>query len=252
MIDAPQWLVAAWRRAVVAAGATAGTAEVEALGERLLTRWQAPSRRFHDLRHLTEVLAKVDELAPEAQALHLVQLAAWYHGVVFSSRDEDAYARKGGEDADASALLAQEELLALGVPAENARRVRELVVALSRHDPGEDADAALLCDADLAILAAEPQRYRAYTEDVRAEYAHIPERHFLEARAAIVSRLLARPSVFVTPLARVWEEAARQNLDAELQRLRSALDRLEAQEQEAHGADGPSSGPADGAPSSTD
>lgn len=230
MIDAPQWLLSAWHRAVTAAGATASPEEIEATGERLLTRWQEPGRHFHNLRHLADVLAKVDELSPEAHRPHLVQLAAWYHGVVFSAAGEAAYARKGGEDARASSELAHSELLALGIAEEDAKRVRELVIELSRHaaDPS-DMDAAVLCDADLAVLASEPQRYRTYLEDVRREYAHIPERDFLEARSAIVAKLLARPSVFVTPLAHPWEESARQNLGAEQQRLTKELARLDAE-----------------------
>jgi len=61
--DAPQWLVPAWIRACVAAGASAPVEEIEAAGERLLARWGEPDRHYHNVRHLTEVLARVDELA---------------------------------------------------------------------------------------------------------------------------------------------------------------------------------------------
>jgi len=229
-VDVPQWLLSAWQRAVADAGATAQPAQVAEAGERLLARWQEPGRHFHTVRHLADVLAKVDELSPEAHAPHLVRLAAWYHGVVFSAAGEAAYAHRGGEDEAASAELAREELRELGVPDVDAQRVHDLVLALSRHAAdGRDVDCAVLCDADLAVLATEPQRYRAYLEDVRAEYAHIPQRDFLEARSAILARLLARPSVFVTPLARAWEEPARQNLAAEQQRVTKELARLDAE-----------------------
>ncbi|MDQ2623648.1 MAG: hypothetical protein M3Y20_00665 [Actinomycetota bacterium] len=230
ILDAPQWLLSAWQRAVTDAGATAAPALIAETGERLLDRWQEPGRHFHNLRHLADVLAKVDELSPEAHSPHLVQLAAWYHGVVFSAAGDAAYAHRGGEDEEASADLAYSELSDLGVADDNARRVHDLVLALARHAAdGSDMDSAVLCDADLAVLAVEPQRYRTYLEDVRAEYAHIPQRDFLEARSAILARILARPSVFVTPLAQPWEEPARQNLGAEQQRVTKELARLDAE-----------------------
>lgn len=229
-VDAPQWLMSAWLRAVAAAGGTADPELVTEAGERLLARWQEPGRHFHTLRHLADVLAKVDELSPEAHAPELVRLAAWYHGVVFSAAGEAAYAHRGGEDEVASAELARTELRGLGVSEEASERVHDLVLALARHGAdGSDMDCAVLCDADLAVLASEPQRYRTYLEDVRAEYAHIPQRDFLEARSAILARLLARPSVFVTPLAQAWEEPARQNLAAELQLVTKELARLDAE-----------------------
>src|SRR5690606_35314482 len=81
-------------------------------------------------------------------------------------------------------------------------------------------DAAVLNDADLAMLAAEPQRYKEYKAAVRAEYAHIPTEDYLRARIRVIERLLARRSLFLSPLGAAWEEPARQSLDMELHRLR--------------------------------
>ena len=107
--------------------------------------------------------------------------------------------------------------------------MHDLVVALVRHAPNPaDFDCAVLCDADLAMLAAEPQKYKSYLQDVRAEYAHLPIEDYLRARVRILHKLLARPSLFVSPLGAAWEEPARQNLSGELQRLEKELKALEA------------------------
>lgn len=218
--DAPQWLLTAWLRTCQGAGATAPLDQVEAVGRALVERWSEPGRHYHNLKHLADVLTRVDELAGETHEPELVRLAAWYHGAIFDAADRAAYAQRGGEDEVASAELAVAELTALGVPAPRVARVRELVVALTRHsaDP-DDFDCAVLCDADLAVLAAEPQRYACYLKDVRAEYAHLPASDYLLARIAILRKLLARRSLFVSPLGGAWEEAARQNISAELHRL---------------------------------
>ncbi len=228
--EAPQWLVPAWVRACAGAGVTASHDEIEHVGERLLARWTEPNRRYHNARHLADVLAHVDELAEEAHEPDLVRLAAWYHGAVFDAAERASYAHRGGEDERASAVLARLELGELGLSERAVDRVAELVTALARHTPvpGDD-DCAVLCDADLAMLAGEPQRYRAYLADLRAEYAHIPVEDFVRARIAILRRLLTRPTLFASPLGRNWEEPARQNVDAELQRLERELAAIEAE-----------------------
>ncbi|SEJ38211.1 HD domain-containing protein [Demequina mangrovi] len=221
---APAWLLPAYVRDAAAVGATASDAEVAEAGARLLLRWQNPARRFHDVRHLVELLNRVDELQQETRRPHCVRLAAWYHGAVFASDSESAYAARGGEDEDASAEYARMELRDLGVPDAKIDAIATMVKGLTRHVVVPDSpDAAVLSDADLAILASDPQRYKAYIRDVREEYAEIPEDRFLESRRAIVARLLSRDRLYTSPLGATWEAQARQNLTAELARLDKAI-----------------------------
>ncbi|GEN79952.1 HD domain-containing protein [Actinotalea fermentans] len=247
--DAAQWLLPAWVRTCLGAGATASPSEIEYVGERLLARWSEPGRHFHNTRHLADVLAHVDELAEEAHEPELVRLAAWYHGAVFDAAERASFAHRGGEDERASAALARLELGELGLPQRAVDRVAELVTALARHTPmpGDD-DCAVLCDADLAMLAAEPQRYKAYLTALRAEYAHIPVEDFVRARIAILRRLQERARLFASPLGHGWEEPARQNVDAELQRLEKELLTLEAEHELAAGRETTSAAEADEQP----
>lgn len=225
--EAPQWLLSAWRRSVEAVGATADRAAIERTGQDLIERWTSSERVHHNLKRLIGVLARVDEVAAETHNPDVVRIAAWYHGAVFTSAAQHAYAHRGGADAEASAELARGELASLGVPETAIERVGTLIGCLSRHvAPADDIDAQALCDADLGGLAAEPQRYEAYRREVRAEYSHIPERDYVEARLAIVSRLLDRRALFASPLGRAWENAARDNLRAERARLQHELDGL--------------------------
>ncbi len=228
VVLAPQWLLPSFVRSVQGAGATASPDEIRAVGEDLIDRWCGPGRHFHTLKHLTDVLARVDELAEETHEPELVRLAAWYHGAVFDAAERASYANRGGEDEVASAALARVQLGALGVPDRAVSRVSALVIALTRHAPvAGDFDCAVLCDADLAMLAAEPQRYKAYLHEVREEYAHLPLEDYVRARVRILHKLLARVALFVSPLGSAWEEPARQNIGAELHRLEKELALLE-------------------------
>jgi len=78
------------------------------------------------------------------------------------------------------------------------------------------------------VLASDPQRYKEYVRDVRAEYSFIPERKFLEARRSIIKKLLARPQLYVSPLGATWEQRAQQNLAGEVSRIDKALALLDA------------------------
>ena len=247
-IDAPQWLLPAYLRSVKAVGGTASVEAIREAGERLVVMWSSPDRRFHNLKHAIDVLARVDELADESHNPDIMRLAAWYHGCVFSSATEQTYKRNGGEDEVASAAYAAKDLHGLGVPDAVTDRVCALILNLKRHNLAhDDIDALALNDADLGTLAVNPQQYKRYRELVREEYAHIPDERYLRGRATIISKLLSRETLFSSPLGARWERPARQNLQAEQRRIADALAKLpppdpRAVEEPAPGAEGSTPG----------
>jgi predicted metal-dependent HD superfamily phosphohydrolase len=101
--------------------------------------------------------------------------------------------------------------------------VERLVLLTAGHDPEPgDANGAVLCDADLAVLAAPPEAYAAYASAVRDEYAHLSDADFTAGRIAVLERLLALPALYRLPVDdRRWTAAARANLTAELTLLRA-------------------------------
>ena len=231
VIDAPQWLLPAFTRSVKAIGATQPPEAIGSAGELLIERWSTPDRRFHNLRHLIDMLARVDELAEESHNPDIMRVACWYHGCVFSSDVEEVIRGNGGEDETASAAFAEADLRHLGVPMETVKRVCCLIVNLKRHMLDEhDIDAQALIDADLGTLAVDPQTYAEYVRLLREEYSHIPVEEYLRGRLTIVSRLLDREHLFHSPLGERWEHPARENLAAEQRRLNEKLTKL-AEEQ---------------------
>jgi predicted metal-dependent HD superfamily phosphohydrolase len=209
-------LIDRWRAAAGDAGATNGPAVVAA-GVGLLARWGEPHRHYHRVEHLIAVLDVVDAHADLAARPDLVRLAAWFHDAVYDPRT-------GGDGNErASAALAAGHLGRLGVPDDAIAEVRRLVLLTAGHGPGSgDRNGALLCDADLAILASPPPDYDRYAAAVRREYGHVPDDEFRAGRAAVLDQLLALPALFRNPpLADRWEEPARANLARELAALRA-------------------------------
>lgn len=203
-------LAAAWLRTAQAVGARG---DVAGTGAALLARWSEPHRRYHALSHLSAVLSRVDELAGHATDLDAVRLAAWFHDAVYDPRRADNEAR--------SAAVATDQLARLAVDPDRVVEVDRLVRLTATHAPGpDDRDGAVLCDADLAVLASPASVYAAYVEGVRGEYGHLDAAAFAAGRAAVLRALLDRPTLFSTGHGRTsWEEPARGNLVAELTRL---------------------------------
>ncbi|MEU6538098.1 hypothetical protein [Streptomyces sp. NPDC047000] len=211
----PDALRARWSRALEGAG---GGPDPAPYADDLLARWQEPQRHYHTLTHLTAVLDHIDTLAGHAADPDAVRLAAWFHDAV--------YRPDRSENEERSARLAERALAEAGVPAERTAEVARLVRLTVTHDPAAgDPDGEVLCDADLAVLAAPPSGYAAYTAAVRQEYAFVPDAAFRAGRSAVLRQLLALPRLFRTPYGRrEWEATARHNLRSELEMLSTGTD----------------------------
>ena len=238
-VDVPQWLSQAYVRAVQAAGSEMTKQDLTATCFALVERWSSPDRHYHGVQHVIDTLTRIETLLPATHAPDLVRLAAWYHGVVFSVDPKDVYTRNGGENEIASAAFAEKQLVGLGVDQDKASRVAALIRYLRNRESEAssretakftpiDVDGLALRDAHLGCLAVEPQRYRRYVQQIREEYEAVSDIGFCRARRTIVHNLLRRRPLFITPLARPWEEAARDNLEAENERLTKRLKELEA------------------------
>jgi predicted metal-dependent HD superfamily phosphohydrolase len=180
-----------------------------ALRDELLEAYADPGRGYHDTRHLTEVLDRLDELAAAGTSFDRlpVGLAAWFHDGVYDGHPGDE---------ERSASWAETALA--GREPELVAEVARLVRLTETHRPAaDDPNGCALSDADLAILAAPAPRYAEYVADVRREYAHVSDDDFRAGRAAVLIDLLAKPRLFQTAHAlERWEPAARANVEAEV------------------------------------
>jgi len=182
----------------------------------LLARHREKHRRYHTATHVAWVIRHVDELAAVEPVEHLDEViaAAFYHDAVYEA-EYPANER-------ASARLARRDLATLGWTDDAIERVGAMIE--STEHGGSDAavagDTAVLLDADLAVLAADPNAYSEYVAGVRSEYRHVADDDWRVGRGAVLRGFLDRPHLYRTAAARErWEERARANLTAELASL---------------------------------
>ena len=197
-----------------------GNDAVELAGTDLLSRWAEPARHYHTATHLVEMFWALEELEEgheiDDRQGSLARLAAWFHDAIY-----DPSARPGSNEAD-SATLARKTLRQLTISDRDVDAVDRLVRLTARHDAdaAEPLDAAFH-DADLWILSAPDERFDEYCDQVRQEYAHVPDARYRNARTAILTPLLHRDRIYRTSHAlHGWETPARINLGRELTRLR--------------------------------
>ncbi|HEY9026017.1 MAG TPA: N-methyl-D-aspartate receptor NMDAR2C subunit [Burkholderiaceae bacterium] len=183
---------------------------------RLRACYAQPQRRYHTQAHVDALLRGLAQHAALAMRRDLIEAAIWFHDAVYEPARSDNEAQ--------SARLARTELAAIGWPDDAIERVASLVLATAQHDAArDDRDAWLFLDLDLSILGQDASTYRAYAEQIRAEYAFVPEARYREGRIRVLGRFLERDAIYRTPaLHAAWEAAARANIDDELQRLRGA------------------------------
>lgn len=175
--------------------------------EELARAYSGPGRYYHTLDHVLDVLAMVENLAPQAKNLQAVQLAAWLHDVIYDS--------KASDNEGPSAQYAERLCETLAIPGGGV--VSSLILKTKTHEPGSDPDAQVLIDADLAILGAGELAYRDYADKIRLEYAWVPPAAYRQGRQRVLESFLARPRIF--HFLSHLEESARHNLLAEIARL---------------------------------
>lgn len=181
----------------------------------LLARHREKHRRYHTATHVAWVLRHVEELAASEQVERLdeVAAAAFYHDAVYEPTHP--------ANERASARLARRDLTALGWTDDAVERVAAMIEATEHGASPEPAgDTAILLDADLAVLGADPAAYSTYVEQVRSEYRHVDDVDWRTGRSQLLRSLLDRDTIFTTPTGRDrWESRARANLAAELATL---------------------------------
>ncbi|GAA2092335.1 hypothetical protein GCM10009841_01220 [Microlunatus panaciterrae] len=183
------------------------------LGAALLARYAEPHRRYHTTEHLAMVLRRIEEFADQDHDLFLVRLAAWFHDAVYAVPEGQV------SNEEASARLTIRELGRTGLEQEDLNEVARLVRVTATHQPSsQDRNGDLLCDADLAILAAPAEEYRRYVEDITAEYAHVDRLDFILGRHDLLTTL-SDGDIFRTAKGRRLLPQARTNLETELAAL---------------------------------
>jgi predicted metal-dependent HD superfamily phosphohydrolase len=203
-LDQQRWLEL-WSRL----GAQGSGASIFA---QLAAAYAEPERAYHTAEHIRDCLAELDRSRDLAQHPDELEAALWFHDAVY---------RPGATDSeDQSAQLARTALSLGAVPREVADRTAALVLATRHAGVSSSPDDQLICDIDLSILGRDPGTFDTFEQQIRREYAWVPEPMYRRERSAVLSGFLRRRSIYQTDQFRHrYEALARANLQRLLDQL---------------------------------
>jgi predicted metal-dependent HD superfamily phosphohydrolase len=205
-VDAPARL----QRRLVERLEARGVADANRIADGVVAAYRQPHRHYHGLRHIHHCLWEFDRLSGMTIDRELVELAIWYHDVVY------APLRGDNETRSVERLRAD---LGAALPPESLARLSAMILATARDGrpiPDDEAVSTLL-DIDLAVLALAPVEFAAYESAVVAEFAAAPRLVFRYQRKRFLKRLLARELFLTEAFHASYEQRARKNLTKLLQ-----------------------------------
>lgn len=179
----------------------------------LARRYNGDGRHYHVLAHVGELLDTVGEMRDLAEDYQTIQLATWFHDVIYDPRGKDNEVR--------SAEYARRALQELGLPERVIDRVSDLILKTVSHvAEKDDRDALILLDADLAPLGADEEVFARQSQALRQEFSWIPEDEYQANRVQILNGFLSRQRIYQTErMYQARERKARNNLSQAIAEL---------------------------------
>ncbi|KAI1187518.1 hypothetical protein F5B17DRAFT_317134 [Nemania serpens] len=176
-----------------------------------LKRYTEPHRHYHDLAHIDAMLACYDDASLDDEA---VILAIIFHDWVYDplrSDNELESAKVFGSFAEDAAIATETRQL-----------VRGLIEATITHTlHNEDERTKLFLDFDLEVLSRPSEAYQVYAAQIRQEYSHYDNEAFRRGRTSVLESFLKREKIYFSDAFAKKEQCARENVQAELVRLKS-------------------------------
>lgn len=195
-----------WTRTCIEIGVAPGEADYR----RVRRGWTGLERHYHTLSHLEACLRELDEFRALAVRPAEVELALWFHDVVYRTWRKD--------NEEQSAALAARLLRA--APEESVERVRQSILATRHREEPLAGDVALVVDIDLSILGASPELYAQFERAIRREYWWVPRARYVAGRGRILASFLERATIYQhDAFHERYDARARENIGAALCQL---------------------------------
>lgn len=176
----------------------------------LETRYTAPYRHFHNLAHIRDCLRRVDEVASLLVDPDSVELALWFHDVVYE------VGASTNERRSAEMFVA----LSSGARFVFRHRVCSLIMATRHARSVLGNDRRFIVDIDLSGFGAPWDDFIRNGACLREESAALTDAQYHAGQLAFLQRLQRRARLFATDYFHDrYETVARENLRRVLEHL---------------------------------
>jgi pantetheine-phosphate adenylyltransferase len=149
--------------------------------ELIVNAYSEPQRYYHTLEHLVELCEKAEMINVHTDPV--LMTAIFFHDIVYDPT------KNNNEELSVKLW----EKLANGVRPELKNKVSNYIIATKTHQNSEqDTLLDIFLDLDLSILGSDSRRFDRYEEEIRWEYAFVPEEIYAKERARIMSSFVGR------------------------------------------------------------
>jgi predicted metal-dependent HD superfamily phosphohydrolase len=180
----------------------------EGLWREIEAAYSKKGRYYHTLRHLENMLGRLEEVKHLIADWDVVLFSLFYHDIVYKALWKD--------NEEKSAQIAEARMRQLGLQPDMIEACRDQILATKAHGTSTSSDTNYFTDADLSILGADAAAYDEYARGVRKEYAVYPDIIYKPGRKKVLEHFLAMDRIFKTDyFFEKLEATARKNLGRE-------------------------------------
>ncbi|NIE94978.1 metal-dependent hydrolase [Acinetobacter sp. Tr-809] len=178
--------------------------EPQKVFNKLIAAYSEKQRAYHTLQHLYECLVLVDSIRADLNDAHAVLLALWFHDAVYDPQAKD-------NELKSAELF--EQYLAQDLSIDIVEKIKQWVIATQKHEVTDELDLQFLLDIDLAILAASPERFEEYEQQIQQEYAWVDPDVYSIKRKQVLAHFYQTELLYQTEyFQQNFEQRAKDNL----------------------------------------
>ena len=202
-----------WARCAGADHGSAGMVFAGTVFDALAEYYREPHRYYHTGGHINDCLSRMDSAEAELGRSDGVELAIWFHDVIYQS---------GAADNEQLSAEWFAEKAAGVFPPELVRRVEGYIMSTIHREPPVDEEAKFVVDVDLSGLGMPRPMFQRDGDNIRREFAHLSDAEFSRGQGGFLQKLLDRDRIFLTSFFHdLCETRARRNISEVLDRYAS-------------------------------
>ncbi len=162
--------------------------ESAAIHQHLIDSYSEPQRFYHTLDHIEHCLSLLDKIRSELQNPEALELAIWYHDVVYQPGSID------NEQLSADQFMTTSN----GVFDDTLRNTIYRHIMATVHDGSEvkDTDTHYMLDIDLSSFGQAWPEFIRDSDNLRLEKKGQPDDEFYKNQAAFQDKLFGQPRIF--------------------------------------------------------
>ncbi|WPO68695.1 metal-dependent hydrolase [Acinetobacter haemolyticus] len=178
--------------------------EPQKVFNKLIAAYSEKQRAYHTLQHLYECLVLLDSIRPNLKDAYSVELALWFHDATYDPQAKD-------NELKSAELFGR--YMAQDLSVEIVEKIKRWIIATQKHESTNELDLQFLLDIDLAILAASPERFEEYEQQIQQEYAWVESEIYSIKRKEVLAHFYKTEPLYQTEhFQQSFEQRAKGNL----------------------------------------